>query len=118
VIFVEPGENLWLTSQNITTIVKEPWLRVASYTGGSWLSLGDMPQTSNEMHVGILMVEFREKYTIRVTDRGLVITGKEDKSLEFSAVEALMLLDVLKGEEAELRKIAEEASPISLRIGG
>ena len=57
-----------------------------------------------------------EKFTISVTDRGLVITGKEGSSLEFSAGEALMLLDILNDEEAELRKIAEEASPLPVKI--
>lgn len=62
------------------------------------------------------MEEVTEKFTIRVTDRGLVITGKEENSLEFSAGEALMLLDILKDEEAELRKIAEAASPLPVKI--
>ena len=62
------------------------------------------------------MEEFTEKFTISVTDRGLAITGKEGNSLEFSAGEALMLLDVLKGEETELRKKAEEASPLPVKI--
>ena len=76
----------------------------------------DMPQTSKEMHFGILMEEAAEKFTIRVTDRGVVITGKEGNSMEFSAGEALMLLDILKDEEAELRKIAEETSPLPIKI--
>jgi hypothetical protein len=75
-----------------------------------------MPQTSNEMHFGILMEEITEKYTISVTDHGVVITGKEGNSMEFSAGEALMLLDILKEEEAELRKIAEAASPLPAKI--
>ena len=62
------------------------------------------------------MKEFREKFTIRITDHGLLITDKEGKSLDFSASEALMLLDVLKDEAVELRKIAEEASPLPVKI--
>ena len=62
------------------------------------------------------MEEAAEKFTIRVTDRGVVITGKEGNSMEFSAGEALMLLDILKDEEAQLRKIAEEASPEPIKI--
>ena len=62
------------------------------------------------------MDEFTEKFTIKVTDHGVVITGKEGNSLEFSAGEALMLLDILKNEESELRKRAEEASPLSVEI--
>ena len=75
-----------------------------------------MPHTSNEEHIGKLMEEVTEKFTISVTDRGLVITGKEGHSLEFSAAEALMLLDILNDEETELRKIAEEASPLPVKI--
>ena len=75
-----------------------------------------MPQTSNEMHFGVLMEEITEKFTIRVTDHGVIITGKEGDSMGFSAGEALMLLDILKDEEAELKKIAEEASPLPVKI--
>jgi len=75
-----------------------------------------MPQTSNEMHFGILMEEITEKFTINITDRGVIITGKKGNSMEFSAGEALMLLDILKDEEAVLRKIAEEASPLPIKI--
>ena len=76
----------------------------------------DMPQTSNEMHFGVLMEEITEKFTIKVTNHGVIINGKEGNSMEFSAGEALMLLDILKDEEAELRKIAEEASPLPIKI--
>jgi len=62
------------------------------------------------------MDKFPEKFTIEVTDCGVVITGKEGNRLVFSAGEALMLLDVLKNEESELRKRAEEASPLSIKI--
>ena len=62
------------------------------------------------------MDKFTEKFTIRVTDHGVTITGKEGNSLEFNAGEALMLLDILKNEESELRKRAEEASPLSVEI--
>lgn len=54
-----------------------------------------------------------EKFTIEITEIGLVITAEKGDRLEFSAVEALMLLDILKNEEAELRKMADAASPLS-----
>ena len=54
-----------------------------------------------------------EKFTIKVTDKGLVI-GEKGNRMEFSAGEALMLLDILKNEEIELRKMAESATPMSL----
>ncbi len=62
------------------------------------------------------MNEFTEKFTIRIRDHGVIVTGKEGNSLKFSAGEALMLLDILKNEESELRKRAEEASPLSIKI--
>ena len=64
----------------------------------------------------LFMDEFTEKFIIKVTDHGVVITGKKDNSLEFSAGEALMLLDILKNEESELKKRAEETSPLSVEI--
>jgi len=54
-----------------------------------------------------------EKFTIEITKIGLVITGEKGDRLEFSAGEALMLLDILKNEEVELRKMADEASPLT-----
>ena len=54
-----------------------------------------------------------EKFTIEVIETGVVVTGENGNRLEFSAIEALMLLDILKNEEAELRKRADAASPMS-----
>ena len=62
------------------------------------------------------MEEIAEKFIIRVKDRGVIITGKDGNRMEFSAGEALMLLEILKEEEAELRRIAEEASPLPIKI--
>jgi len=58
----------------------------------------------------------REKFTIEISDNGMVIRSGQEKSLYFSAGEALMLLDILKNEESNLRKMADEASPIPIRI--
>ena len=57
-----------------------------------------------------------EKFTIKVTDNGVVVIGEKGNRMEFSAGEALMLLDILKNEEIELRKMAESASPMSLNL--
>jgi hypothetical protein len=57
-----------------------------------------------------------EKFTIKVTDKGVVVIGEKGNRLEFSAGEALMLLDILKNEEVELRKMAESAAPLPLNI--
>jgi hypothetical protein len=62
------------------------------------------------------MERFTEKFTIRVTDSGLFIMDQEGKSLNFSAGEALMLLDILTNEEAELKAMAEKASPLPVTI--
>ena len=59
-----------------------------------------------------------EKFTIKVTDRGVVVIGENGTCMEFSAGEALMFLDILKNEEVELRKMADSASPLSLNING
>ena len=57
-----------------------------------------------------------EKFTIKVTNRGVVVIAENGNRMEFSAGEALMLLDILKNEEIELRKMAESASPLPLNI--
>ncbi len=58
----------------------------------------------------------REKFDIKVTEDGLVIRGEDSMSMHFSAAEALMLLDILKSEEATFRRMADEASPLPVRI--
>ena len=57
-----------------------------------------------------------EKYTIEIDDAGHVTISGEDGQLRFSAVEALMVLDILKNEENKLKELAEEAAPIALGI--
>jgi hypothetical protein len=60
--------------------------------------------------------KMREKFVIRVTEEGMEIAGGKNRPLFFSACEALMLLDILKGEEENLRRIADEASPLPVRM--
>ena len=57
-----------------------------------------------------------EKFTIKVTDKGVAVIDQNGTRMEFSAGEALMLLDILKNEEVQLRKMADSASPLSLGI--
>ena len=64
----------------------------------------------------IIIGIFMEKFTIKVTDNGVVVIGEKGNRMEFSAGEALMLLDILKNEETELRKMAESATPMSLNL--
>jgi hypothetical protein len=65
---------------------------------------------------GIFAVKATEKFTVEITESGVNITSGEGISLHFSALEALMLLDILKDEEANLRRAADEASPLPIRI--
>jgi hypothetical protein len=57
-----------------------------------------------------------EKFTVEMTKSGVDILGGDGQVLHFTAVEALMLLDILKNEEAELKRMAEGASPIPIKI--
>ena len=62
------------------------------------------------------MEEEKEKFTIKIKEDGLDITSGDGKSLYFTASEALMLLDILKNEEQKLKRMAEEASPMPMKI--
>jgi hypothetical protein len=57
-----------------------------------------------------------EKFKITVTDSGEFILSDQDKSMRFTAGEALMVLDILKSEEGRLRRLADEASPIPIKL--
>ncbi len=61
-------------------------------------------------------METKEKFTIKVTDNGLDIFSDGERILHFTAGEALMLLDILQTEEANLKRMADEASPSPIRI--
>ena len=62
------------------------------------------------------MEEEKEKFTIKIKEDGVDIISGEGKSLYFTASEALMLLDILKNEEQKLKRMAEEASPMPMKI--
>jgi hypothetical protein len=62
------------------------------------------------------MKEVRERFTIAIAEGGLVVTSGKGVSLEFTAGEALMLLDILTEEEQRLRNMAQEASPAPIKI--
>ncbi len=59
-----------------------------------------------------------ERYSITVGDAGLEIRNSEGKGLSFTAAEALMLLDILKNEEENLKILADQATPLPFRIRG
>jgi hypothetical protein len=62
------------------------------------------------------MIQGTERFTIHVTEEGVRICSAEGRELQFTASEALMLLDILKQEEIALRRTAAEASPLPFRI--
>ena len=62
------------------------------------------------------MEGIKEKFTVEITQSGVDILGGEGQVLHFSAVEALMLLDILRNEEAELKRMAEESTPVRIKI--
>ncbi len=62
------------------------------------------------------MPECTERFTIQVSDRGLEIRGRDGSGVTLSPSEALMLLDILKDEASELARLADEASPLPMRI--
>ena len=62
------------------------------------------------------MEGIKEKFTVEITESGVDILGEEGQVLHFSAIEALMLLDILRNEEVELKRIAEESSPLPIKI--
>jgi hypothetical protein len=61
-------------------------------------------------------LEAKEKFTIEVTDNGWEIFCSGERALHFTAGEALMLLDILQTEEANLKQMADEASPAPIKI--
>jgi hypothetical protein len=62
------------------------------------------------------MEEVVDKFTIRLSDKGMVILSAKKERLQFTATEALMLLDILKCEEQKLKQMADEARPIPIQI--
>ncbi len=62
------------------------------------------------------MEGIKEKFKIEMTESGVVILGGDGPRLNFTAGEALMLLDILRNEEPQLRKMAEAASPMPMGI--
>lgn len=58
----------------------------------------------------------KERFTIRITSEGLAILGSDGAEMQFTPLEALMLLDILRHEENTLRQSADEASPPPWRL--
>ncbi len=62
------------------------------------------------------MKDTAEKLTIEITEGGEVVLGGGNNLLKLTAGEAIMLLDILRHEEGNLKKMAEEASPIPIKL--
>ena len=62
------------------------------------------------------MQGMKEKFTISLTSEGVEISSNEGGSLSFTALEALMVLDILQEEEPNLRRMADAVSPLPMRI--
>jgi len=62
------------------------------------------------------MTPVAEKFEIKITENGVSIQSGEGVVLDFTAVEALMLLDILKNEAPTLQEMAKEASPLPMRV--
>ncbi|MCP4681972.1 MAG: hypothetical protein GY864_06550 [Desulfobacterales bacterium] len=58
----------------------------------------------------------KEKFTIKMTDKGVAFLDKDGNRLDFTASEALMLLDILRSEETKLKEMAEQAAPVPIKI--
>ena len=57
------------------------------------------------------MLDSKEKFTIKVTEKGVNLISSEGQEMRFTASEALMLLDILKNEEENL-KVSRSRSKI------
>ena len=62
------------------------------------------------------MEETKEKFAIDVSEQGVKISGLGGQCIELTAGEALMVLDILKGEESYLKAMAEASSPLAIKI--
>ena len=66
--------------------------------------------------MNVAVEKIKKKFVIQMTEEGMEISSGRGRRLRFSACDALMLLDILKEEEENLRRIADEASPLPMRI--
>ena len=57
-----------------------------------------------------------EKLTIEITEGGEVIFKGQNNLFKLTPGEAIMLLDILQNEEGNLKKMAEQASPLSIKL--
>lgn len=64
-------------------------------------------------------MDTKEKFTVKISDQGVEIIstadGKENR-MNFTAGEALMLLDILQNEAPQLKQMAQDSSPLPVWI--
>ena len=58
----------------------------------------------------------RERLTITIDDTGVAIGCAGKETVDLSAAEALMLLDILRNEQDRLERIARKSSPLPFCI--
>ncbi|VBB42784.1 conserved hypothetical protein [uncultured Desulfatiglans sp.] len=58
----------------------------------------------------------QETLTIHVDDEALRIRDRRGRGVDLEPLEALMLLDILRAEEARLRAAADAACPLPFRV--
>ncbi|MBW1681767.1 MAG: hypothetical protein JRF59_14435 [Deltaproteobacteria bacterium] len=58
----------------------------------------------------------KEKFTVTFSETGVLIREHGGATLELTAAEALMFLDILRQEEEALERMAAEASPLPFRL--
>jgi len=62
------------------------------------------------------MESIKEKYTIQITVKGVQIISTDGQEIHLTALESLMLLDILRNEEQTLKQMANASSPIPIKI--
>ena len=62
------------------------------------------------------MKDAREKFIVLVSEERMTISDMSGQCLTLEPVEALMLLDILKAEESQLRELADAQSPLPMRF--
>ena len=62
------------------------------------------------------MDKIKERFEINITEKGMDVLCADGAKMSFSPLDALMLLEILKSEEKNLRRMADDASPLPIKI--
>lgn len=63
------------------------------------------------------MEEIKERFEIKITEKGMDILSADGAKMSFTPLDALMLLEILRSEEKNLRQMADDTSPLPLKLG-